>query len=304
MFQLGRPDVWPVGDLGVRNGYRMAYELPVSPPRRNCFHWVRPTDRTGAWPPGIAGPQCIWSAATCSFPAASPRYQVPTTWTERNERGLTRLITAAHIGKRPECRLGSSNPADDRKASIGQLPKHHLGKARSSQEGSQLSRSVEPHVSRLQQAEEPISDAGRRQIGTGIADHEPAARSQDTSHLAGRLKRIRVVMERVRAEDGGELLTAERELLGVGDLKVDILDAVRETHGLLNHLGREIDSDDARGRGGSCPRCCTRSASHVEHPIRRGEIERGKRPPLNGIAPPGGETRFIAPGPTVEPSAG
>jgi DNA-3-methyladenine glycosylase II len=31
LFQLGRPDVWPVDDLGVRNGYRIAYELPSMP---------------------------------------------------------------------------------------------------------------------------------------------------------------------------------------------------------------------------------------------------------------------------------
>ena len=29
MFQLGRPDVWPVDDLGARNGYGLAYELPA-----------------------------------------------------------------------------------------------------------------------------------------------------------------------------------------------------------------------------------------------------------------------------------
>src|SRR5439155_18039455 len=31
LFQLGRPDVWPVDDLGVRNGYGIAYELPEMP---------------------------------------------------------------------------------------------------------------------------------------------------------------------------------------------------------------------------------------------------------------------------------
>jgi DNA-3-methyladenine glycosylase II len=31
LFQLGRPDVWPVEDLGVRNGYRIAYELAEMP---------------------------------------------------------------------------------------------------------------------------------------------------------------------------------------------------------------------------------------------------------------------------------
>src|SRR5207237_10372115 len=32
MFQLGRLDVWPVGDLGVRKGYAVAWGLPELPP--------------------------------------------------------------------------------------------------------------------------------------------------------------------------------------------------------------------------------------------------------------------------------
>lgn len=31
VFQLGRPDVWPVGDLGVRSGYALAYALAAAP---------------------------------------------------------------------------------------------------------------------------------------------------------------------------------------------------------------------------------------------------------------------------------
>lgn len=31
IFKLGRPDVWPVDDFGVRNGYRLAYGLPEMP---------------------------------------------------------------------------------------------------------------------------------------------------------------------------------------------------------------------------------------------------------------------------------
>lgn len=31
MFRLGRPDVLPVGDFGVRNGFRLTYELPDMP---------------------------------------------------------------------------------------------------------------------------------------------------------------------------------------------------------------------------------------------------------------------------------
>jgi DNA-3-methyladenine glycosylase II len=34
MFQLGRPDVWPVDDFGVRNGFRLAYGLPRMPTPR------------------------------------------------------------------------------------------------------------------------------------------------------------------------------------------------------------------------------------------------------------------------------
>ena len=35
MFQLGRPDVWPVDDLGVRKGYSLIYELPAMPMPRD-----------------------------------------------------------------------------------------------------------------------------------------------------------------------------------------------------------------------------------------------------------------------------
>jgi DNA-3-methyladenine glycosylase II len=35
MFQLGRPDVWPVDDLGVRKGYSLIYGLPEMPIARD-----------------------------------------------------------------------------------------------------------------------------------------------------------------------------------------------------------------------------------------------------------------------------
>jgi 3-methyladenine DNA glycosylase/8-oxoguanine DNA glycosylase len=35
MFQLGRPDVWPVDDLGVRKGYSLIYGLPEMPRARD-----------------------------------------------------------------------------------------------------------------------------------------------------------------------------------------------------------------------------------------------------------------------------
>jgi len=52
MFQLGRPDVWPVDDLGVRNGYRIAYELPEMPTAKELMPLgdaYRPFRSVAAW---------------------------------------------------------------------------------------------------------------------------------------------------------------------------------------------------------------------------------------------------------------
>lgn len=52
MFQLGRPDVMPVGDFGVRNGMRVAYGLPEHPTpaeaRAIGAPWA-PYRSVGAW---------------------------------------------------------------------------------------------------------------------------------------------------------------------------------------------------------------------------------------------------------------
>jgi DNA-3-methyladenine glycosylase II len=52
MFQLGRPDVWPVDDFGVRNGFRLAYGLKQMPtPRalREFGERWRPYRSAAAW---------------------------------------------------------------------------------------------------------------------------------------------------------------------------------------------------------------------------------------------------------------
>jgi hypothetical protein len=46
---------------------------------------------------------------------------------------------------------------------------------------------------------------------------------------------------------------------------------------------------NARSSNGRCSASAT-SKSHVEHPIRCGEFERGERLPLYRVAPSGGET--------------
>ncbi|MGE3960272.1 MAG: DNA-3-methyladenine glycosylase [Dehalococcoidia bacterium] len=52
MFQLGRPDVMPVGDYGVRNGMRIAYGLPAMPTPAEAIEigakWA-PYRSVGAW---------------------------------------------------------------------------------------------------------------------------------------------------------------------------------------------------------------------------------------------------------------
>jgi DNA-3-methyladenine glycosylase II len=52
MFHLGRPDVLPVGDLGVRNGMRITYELPAMPTPKEALEigapWA-PFRSVGSW---------------------------------------------------------------------------------------------------------------------------------------------------------------------------------------------------------------------------------------------------------------
>jgi DNA-3-methyladenine glycosylase II len=63
IFQLGRPDVLPIDDFGVRNGFRTAYELAEMPkPKALLIHgerW-RPFRTTAAW--------YLWRAADARPP--------------------------------------------------------------------------------------------------------------------------------------------------------------------------------------------------------------------------------------------
>jgi DNA-3-methyladenine glycosylase II len=52
MFQLQRPDVWPVGDLGVRQGYRLIYGMEAMPTPRElgtAGERFRPYRSLAAW---------------------------------------------------------------------------------------------------------------------------------------------------------------------------------------------------------------------------------------------------------------
>ena len=65
MFHLGRPDVLPVGDLGVRNGMRVAYGLETVPTPKQAAEigekW-RPYRSVGSW--------YMWRAVETVLPAA------------------------------------------------------------------------------------------------------------------------------------------------------------------------------------------------------------------------------------------
>ena len=52
IFQLGRPDVLPVDDFGVRNGFRIAYKRPVMPTPQELLRFGerwRPYRTAAAW---------------------------------------------------------------------------------------------------------------------------------------------------------------------------------------------------------------------------------------------------------------
>ena len=51
IFQLNRPDVWPVGDLGVRSGYARIHGTPVPTPRELALagEGYRPFRTVAAW---------------------------------------------------------------------------------------------------------------------------------------------------------------------------------------------------------------------------------------------------------------
>jgi DNA-3-methyladenine glycosylase II len=52
IFQLGRPDVLPADDFGIRNGFRLAFRLDELPARKQLLEhgerW-RPFRTTAAW---------------------------------------------------------------------------------------------------------------------------------------------------------------------------------------------------------------------------------------------------------------
>jgi DNA-3-methyladenine glycosylase II len=89
MFQLGRPDVLPADDFGVRNGFRLAYGLRKMPPPRALLafgeRW-RPHRSAAAW--------YLWRAVELSrageLPVPAERIRLPRVKRRKTRRKLTR----------------------------------------------------------------------------------------------------------------------------------------------------------------------------------------------------------------------
>ena len=64
MFHLGRMDVLPVGDLGVRNGMKELYGLKVSPAAHPFPLPPAPHPVCGAFPDTITSTIFAWARAT------------------------------------------------------------------------------------------------------------------------------------------------------------------------------------------------------------------------------------------------
>ena len=55
MFELRRPDVWPVDDLGVRQGYGLVFGIDPPPPPAGSTRWATASAPTAPSPPATVG---------------------------------------------------------------------------------------------------------------------------------------------------------------------------------------------------------------------------------------------------------
>jgi DNA-3-methyladenine glycosylase II len=81
IFKLGRPDVLPIDDFGVRNGFRIAFGLPAMPTPKELLafgeRW-RPHATTAAW--------YLWRAADAAAPQRKPAAQKKSTNPARTKK--------------------------------------------------------------------------------------------------------------------------------------------------------------------------------------------------------------------------
>ena len=127
-------------------------------------------------------------------------------------------------------------------------------------ERSQLA-AVEPDVTAVEAAKEPVGEAGDALISGPVGDHQAAASAEDTSHLGECALGMGVVVEGGRAEDGGEGAIRERQPLAVADHELGAGHSCREFPGVRHHPLREVETDGPRGGPGSLSHRGARAAA-------------------------------------------
>ena len=115
MFTLGRPDVLPVDDFGVRNGYRIAYGLDEMPSPKELLaageRW-RPYRTTASW--------YLWRAVDLARESAGPKpasksKSKPSTAAKKNLATTRAAKPAPATAKRPAARVKSAKASKPRK---------------------------------------------------------------------------------------------------------------------------------------------------------------------------------------------
>ncbi len=192
-------------------------------------------------------------------------------------------------------------PAEDREPALGERPQLAVHEPRPADERRELGGAVQADVSRFEPAEEPVGDPRGPQVGARVADRDPAAGPEHPGHLPHAAGGIRVMVERVGAQDRGERAVRERQLRGVGHLEPQVRLAAGERLRLPDHLGGQVDPYHGPGHPGGRARRGTGPAPYVEHAVRGSEVERLEGGPLDRVAPPRGGARLVAAGPAVEP---
>jgi hypothetical protein len=71
LFQLRRLDVWPVGDLGVRRGYGLAWQIP-EPTARELRAGKRAGGNAGGCPGPPTRPRCPDGTGSSVLPGRAP----------------------------------------------------------------------------------------------------------------------------------------------------------------------------------------------------------------------------------------
>ena len=122
-----------------------------------------------------------------------------------------------------------------------------------------------------------VDQAHDELLGVGVADRDATARSEHARHLGDGFSRIRIVVDRGAAENGGELGVGERERLAVADLELGTGEIGCEPARLVDHPRRQVEPDRPRNERRRLAHGRPGSAAHVQQAVAGFELERRER---------------------------